>query len=46
MRWEDDAEELPDDRDVWTDGGLVTDEVSGFASAGSGVYSRSRAGES
>ena len=41
--WDVAADERPDDPDVWTDGCLVTDEVSGFASAGSGVYARSRA---
>ena len=34
------ADRLPPSPDVWTDGSLVRDEVSGSACAGAGVYAR------
>ena len=34
------ADRMPANPDVWTDGSLVRDEVSGAAFAGSGVYAR------
>ena len=38
------ANRLPPDPQVWTDGSLVLDKVSGASSAGSGVYARLHAG--
>ena len=40
--WDVAADELLHDPDVWTDGSLAIDKVSGFALARSGVYARSR----
>ena len=41
--WDVAASRLPANPDVWTDGSLILDEISGAASAGSGVYARLRA---
>ena len=38
--WEAAAGRMPADPDVWTDGSLVRDEISGASFAGSGVYER------
>ena len=38
--WDSAADRAPPSPDVWTDGSLVRDEVSGSASAGAGVYAR------
>ena len=38
--WDPAADMMPPDPDVWTDGSLVRDEVSGSAFAGAGVYAR------
>ena len=40
--WDSAADKTPPSPDVWTDGGLVRDEVSGSAFAGAGVYARWR----
>ena len=38
--WDSAADRMPPSPDVWTDGCLVRDEVSGSAFAGAGVYAR------
>ena len=38
--WDSAADGVPPSPDVWTDGSLVRDEVSGSAWAGAGVYAR------
>ena len=38
--WDAAADRTPVNPDVWTDGSLVRDEISGAAFAGSGVYAR------